>query len=103
MTSDELEKLWTDEENWRFGLIYHAPEDPRVVVPKRIRWTGYTMNFAHKAAGVVLVTVIVLVLLPFLLILRAPGPQTVPLMMVAFFAVVAAITVVCHWESTRER
>jgi hypothetical protein len=45
-----LEKLWNDPANWRGRVIYHCKADPRLIVPKRIRWTGWTMNFAHPAA-----------------------------------------------------
>lgn len=33
-----------------------TPEDPRIVVPRRIRWAGWTLNFAHRAAWLVLLT-----------------------------------------------
>jgi Family of unknown function (DUF5808) len=45
-----LEKLWNDPTSWRGLGTYYCKADPRVIVPKRIRWTGWTMNFAHAAA-----------------------------------------------------
>ena len=46
-----FEKLWQDEKNWK-GIwgIYYCPEDRRVVVPKRCKWAGWTVNFAHRLA-----------------------------------------------------
>lgn len=47
---DELDPLWADRSNWRFGVIYFCRHDPRVVVPKRYRKMGWTMNFARPMA-----------------------------------------------------
>jgi hypothetical protein len=58
-----LERLWRDPDNWR-GLSYVCEEDPRVVVPKRSRIMGWTINWAHSRAvmqvflGVVVIVVI---------------------------------------------
>lgn len=35
-------------EHWRFWLFYVNADDPRILVPKRHRYMGYTFNFAHK-------------------------------------------------------
>jgi len=43
---------WRDARNWRWGAVYVAERDTRVWVPKRLRWTGWTLNFAHRAAYV---------------------------------------------------
>ena len=69
MDKEDLERLWQEKENWWFGA-YWCADDPRVVVPKRPKWTGWTINFAHPMA--------VPVLLLFFVI--AGGP---PLLMVA--------------------
>jgi len=50
-----LEKLWNDPANWHAHYIYYCKADPRYVVPKRNRWAGWTMNFAHGAAWIYLV------------------------------------------------
>ncbi len=52
MTKEELEKLWADKNNWRWGAIYYCKNDPRLVVPKRIKWTGWTMNFAYPGRAI---------------------------------------------------
>ena len=51
------EEEWRDPANWRWG-IYHGPRDTRVWVSKRIRWTGWTLNFAHTAAWVWLAAIL---------------------------------------------
>ena len=47
MAREELERLWRDERNWRGGAVYVCKEDPRIIVPKRTPWSGWTVNFAH--------------------------------------------------------
>ncbi len=46
-----LDKLWNDPENWR-GAFYFCKNDPRNLVPKRVRSTGWTLNFAHPSAWI---------------------------------------------------
>jgi hypothetical protein len=49
-TRERLEQFWSDPANWTFGLIYRCHEDPRVIVPRRRKWRGWTLNFAHRYA-----------------------------------------------------
>jgi len=53
MNRMRIEELWTDPGNWTWGVIYRCPEDPRVIVPRRWRWGGWTLNFSHPKAGLV--------------------------------------------------
>ena len=53
-TTDQEE--WQKDENWggpKWGKVYFNKKDPRIIVPKRIKWRGWTVNLAH-AAGVLL-------------------------------------------------
>ena len=50
-----LEKLWSDPAHWRGLGIYSCKEDPRILVPKRRKWAGWTLNFAHPGAWVHLI------------------------------------------------
>ncbi len=56
MTKEELETLWADKDNWLWGAIYYCKNDPRLVVPKPIKWTGCTVNFAYpwRAIGLII-------------------------------------------------
>ena len=48
MDADERDRMWRDPTNWRWGLFYYNPDDPRVVVPKRFsKLGGWTFNGAH--------------------------------------------------------
>ena len=49
-----FEREWADRRNWKLGLFYYAPRDPRAWVPKRSsfgrRRFGVTPNFARPEA-----------------------------------------------------
>jgi hypothetical protein len=47
-----LEKLWSDPANWHNLGVYYCKDDPRMMVPKRIKWAGWTPNFAHTASWI---------------------------------------------------
>lgn len=47
--SEINESEWQNPANWHWG-IYNSPRDTRVIVPKPLKWTGWTFNFAHTAA-----------------------------------------------------
>ena len=35
-------------EHYKWGLFYFNPDDPRVILPKRAQWMGWTMNFKYS-------------------------------------------------------
>ena len=62
MTQKEInESEWRDPRNWQVGWlgVYYARRDTRIFVPKRNRWLGFTLNFAHPQA--VLVSILLLI------------------------------------------
>jgi uncharacterized membrane protein len=40
--------------HYKWGLFYFNPDDPRIIVPKRAQWMGWTMNFANLWSYVIL-------------------------------------------------
>lgn len=47
-TKEDIEAMWRDSNNWKWAhIVYACRDDPRVCVPKWVRWTGWTVNFAH--------------------------------------------------------
>ncbi|MFK7987670.1 MAG: DUF5808 domain-containing protein [Sandaracinaceae bacterium] len=57
------EVLGTRPDGWRLGgMVYYAPEDPALFVPKRVG-IGQTFNFARPMAWVILVAILVVPLL----------------------------------------
>src|SRR5690348_10802515 len=61
-----------DARNWIAGLIYYNPDDPNLIVPKRLGY-GWTINFGHPRGKLFLGVLIALILLPIVLILFFPG------------------------------
>ena len=58
MTPEELEAYRNDPHNQKWG-VYYCKADPRVIVPKRAKWMGWTLNTARPSAiPVLLVTAI---------------------------------------------
>ena len=49
---------------WKWGIFYYNPDDPRMIVPKRIEWMGWSLNFAKPISIILLVSII---FIPFVL------------------------------------
>lgn len=47
------DQLWSDPANWKWGLLYRAAADPRLIVKKR-DGLGWTLNFASPRAYLLL-------------------------------------------------
>jgi len=52
MTQKEIEDCWRDPRNYKgkWLKVYYCKADPRVIVPRRRKWMGWTVNFAHPCA-----------------------------------------------------
>ncbi|MFH1884764.1 MAG: DUF5808 domain-containing protein [Planctomycetota bacterium] len=92
MTKEELETLWADKNNWLWGAIYYCKNDPRLVVPKPIKWTGWTVNFAYpwRAIGFIIFTIFA-ASLPFFIELKLN--VATPIVMCITLAVVAILII----------
>jgi hypothetical protein len=77
-----LEALWGDPDNWRPGGIYYCKSDPRIIVPKRNRAYGWTMNFANNLSWLAL----------FILLTSA-----LPAVFLKSFGDPAALAFICVW------
>ena len=101
MTKEELEKLWADKDNWLCGAIYYCKNDPRLVVPKRIKWTGWTVNFAYPWGAIGFIFFILFAAsLPFFIELKLN--IATPIVICITLAVVAVLVVgLCAYLSSR--
>jgi hypothetical protein len=102
MAAPELEQLWQDPRYWTPPGIYQCAADPRVIVPKRRRWAGWTLNFAHRSAWLVLLGAALVAVGPTLIVLAIGPPNAVAV----FAAVALSIVLLClgsAWESERRR
>jgi uncharacterized membrane protein len=50
---------------WRMGIFYYNPKDSALMVPKR-SGLGWTINFGHKAAFVILFLILAAIALDVL-------------------------------------
>lgn len=50
----EQDAMRKDPGNYRWGIFYFNRRDPRVVLPKRAAWMGWTLNFAHPGSYLIL-------------------------------------------------
>jgi hypothetical protein len=100
--SRNVEDLWADPTNWKGAVIYYCKDDPRVIVPKRIRWTGYTLNFAHSHAMLVLIASMAALIAPFGLFLILEPPESYIAAGVSFTALVVALWMICYREAHSE-
>ena len=100
MTRENLDQLWADPKNWR--IVYRCANDPRVIVPRRRRWMGWTMNFAHPFAWPALVLCVADAAGPTLALLWL-GVVSVPALVVALATSIAVLMGLSHWEASRSR
>lgn len=61
---DNEEERWrNDPENYRWGILYFNPKDPRIILPKRIKEMGWTLNFANPYSWLIIFSIITLAIL----------------------------------------
>jgi hypothetical protein len=102
MAARELEQLWQDPRHWTASILYHCAADPRFIVPRQQRWGGWTLNFAHRSAWLVLLGAMVIAVAPTLIVVAAGYANT----LTGLAAVALSILVLCFgaaWESERQR
>ena len=102
MASPELERLWHDPQYWSPPGIYRCAADPRLIVPKRRRWAGWTLNFAHRAALGVLLGSVVVAVGPAMIVL-ATGHVGTATVLGAVAVSVLVLSLGSAWESERRR
>ena len=60
---DDFDLEVDNPENYKFTIFYFNPKDKRVIVPKRTRYLGWTINLGNINAYLLLGTVILVLLL----------------------------------------
>jgi Family of unknown function (DUF5808) len=99
MDREQLGELWSDPRHYK-GSVYRCKEDPRVIVPKRDRGTGWTLNFAHARAWWVLASMPLMVVLPVAIALLI-WPQTGPGVVGACLLGGVLVVIECLWLNPR--
>ena len=57
MSPAPIDRLHSDPAHWKLGIFYVCPADRRLIVPKRIRGLGWTLNFGRPMAVPLLILV----------------------------------------------
>jgi hypothetical protein len=97
-----LEALWRSPENWKWGGIYFCKEDPRVIVPKRQKWMGWTINFARPSAWPTLFALVLFTGAPAFWIAER-GFTNVPIYLAIIAGDVLVLCVVCWFLASKKR
>lgn len=92
-TKKDIKKFRADPMNYRYrGCLYHCSKDPYLIIPKQIRWMGWTINFGHPKAIFTLKWIIAATTIPLIFVIFiAEKPLTVE------FAVVLQIIILSMW------
>ncbi len=90
-----LDAMSADPANWRWRFFYHCAGDPRLVVPKRLRGFGWTINFAQLWA-IPFLAAVILVLLGSMRLAVATGYTSTANLLPLTLGLVAAVIGVCH-------
>ncbi len=54
----ENDRMIDDRMNYKWGIFYFNRKDSRIVVPKRVRGMGWTLNFGNIYAYVLVILII---------------------------------------------
>ena len=101
MSKRTLEELWQDPAHWTGRMFYSCAEDPRLFVPKRWRWSGFTLNLGHSAAGLAVAGILLATVSPLALLFVLPEEDALLMMMPIYAAIAVALVVVAKRESGR--
>ena len=99
MTREELELQQKDPRNRKWGIFYYCKADPRVIVPKRYPWMGWTINAAQPAAIPVLLFLLTILAGP-LSLASALGAGN-GIILITGLAALTIVCVICAYLSTR--
>ena len=59
---EQQDEWHSDPNNWKWGIFYYNPDDPRLFPPKRFRKLGWTINFANPGSIFFFVIILLFVL-----------------------------------------
>jgi hypothetical protein len=101
MTPKEIEALWKDPRNRKWGIFYYCKQDPRVIVPKHVKWAGWTVNAARPAALPVTLFLVALVVVP-VFIATESGAGTGVQLLTAALGIIAICSLCAYLSSQTE-
>src|SRR5262249_47996494 len=100
VTRKELEACRNDPHNQKWG-VYYCKADPRVIVPKRVKWTGWTINAARPSAIPAMLLMVALLALPGAIVRVLGGGNRG--FLVAIAASISVVCLLCAYLSSMKR
>lgn len=55
-----------DSNNYKYGVFYYNKDDSRIIVPKRIKYMGWTVNFAHPLSYLIIAGILAVVIVAWI-------------------------------------
>ena len=55
-----------DGNNYKYGVFYYNKDDSRIIVPKRIKYMGWTVNFAHPLSYLIIGGILAMVIVAWI-------------------------------------
>jgi uncharacterized membrane protein len=59
---DELDRMRSDPDNYKWGFFYFNPKDPGCLVPRKTG-TGWSPNFANPYSYLIIISIIIFAIL----------------------------------------
>jgi hypothetical protein len=99
MTREEIENCWKDPHNRKWGVFYYCKADPRVIVPKRLKWMGWTVNVARPSAIPVSLLLIAILVVP--VSIESAKGATTGIVLITAAATITVLCLLCAYLSSR--
>ncbi|MGZ4961891.1 MAG: DUF5808 domain-containing protein [Limisphaerales bacterium] len=100
MTEQEIEACWRDRRNYKGGF-YYCRADPRPIVPKRIKWMGWTINAARPSAIPALLVLFAILIVPAVVVKSTGAGMAAQWLTLA--ASIIAVCLLCGFFSSPKR
>lgn len=52
-----------DLTNYKWGIFYYNPKDRRILVPKRNKWMGWTLNFGNPYSYFIVIFIVLIAII----------------------------------------
>ena len=99
MTREEIEACWKDPSNRKWGIFYYCKADPRAIVPRRLKWMGWTINTARPSAIPVVLVLLAILAVPVIIVSATGSGDGIVVMTGA--AAIAVVCLLCAYLSSR--
>ena len=61
--NNDIDKYVDNAENYKYTIFYFNPKDSRIIVPKRNRLLGWTLNFGQRNTYIIIILIAIIIIL----------------------------------------